>query len=145
MTLDDMTSHTSTYEAPLSVEYKGVRLWETVPSSHGIVALMALNILKHFDLQSEHLLVRVTCARHSCDYVKILQRINLMIEFCLELGHNSADYLHVILEAFRKSFADGGDLIADPTKVKVKVEEMLNPKRGQQTAQQISMNKYDKN
>ena len=52
MSLDDLASHTSTFEEPISVEYKGARLWETAPSSHGIVALMTLNILKHFDLQS---------------------------------------------------------------------------------------------
>lgn len=51
MTLDDMTSHTSTYEEPISVEYRGVRLWETQPSSHGIVALMTLEILKHFNMK----------------------------------------------------------------------------------------------
>ena len=52
MTKEDMTSHESLFEEPISVEYKGKRLWETRPNSHGIVALMALNILKHIDLKS---------------------------------------------------------------------------------------------
>ena len=56
MSLDDLASHTSTFEEPISVEYKGTRLWETAPSSHGIVALMTLNILKHFDLQSMYVI-----------------------------------------------------------------------------------------
>ena len=50
MTSDDMSNHVTTFEDPISVEYNGVRLWECPPSGQGIVALMALSILKHFDL-----------------------------------------------------------------------------------------------
>ena len=60
MSMEDMTSHKSSLEEPISVEYKGKRLWETRPNSHGIVALMALNILKHVDLQGASLSLKRT-------------------------------------------------------------------------------------
>ncbi len=51
MTLHDLASHQTTFDDPISVEYKGVRLWEIPPNGQGIVALMTLNLLKPFDLK----------------------------------------------------------------------------------------------
>jgi gamma-glutamyltranspeptidase/glutathione hydrolase len=52
MTLDDLASHQSTWEAPASVIYQGCRVYECPPNGQGITALMALNILEGFDLRS---------------------------------------------------------------------------------------------
>jgi gamma-glutamyltranspeptidase/glutathione hydrolase len=49
--LEDFADHTPTWVAPISTEYHGVRLHECPPNGQGIVALMALNILKGFDLR----------------------------------------------------------------------------------------------
>nr|XP_020472718.1 uncharacterized protein LOC109969871 isoform X2 [Monopterus albus] len=51
MTLDDLCSHDSEIIAPISTEYKGVRLWEPPPNSQGLAALLLLNILEHFSLK----------------------------------------------------------------------------------------------
>jgi len=50
MSLDDLAAHTSTWESPASVTYKGLRVFECPPNGQGITALMALNILEGFDL-----------------------------------------------------------------------------------------------
>jgi gamma-glutamyltranspeptidase / glutathione hydrolase len=50
MTLDDLASHVSTWENPISVDYRGLRVYECPPNGQGITALIALNILEGFDL-----------------------------------------------------------------------------------------------
>ena len=55
MSLEDLENHVTTFEDPISVDYKGVRLWEIPPNGQGIVALTALNILQSFDLKGKHL------------------------------------------------------------------------------------------
>ena len=63
MSLEDLKSHTSTRVDPISVEYKGVRLWEIPPNGQGIVALMTLNILKGFDMKGEFYFLQSTAFR----------------------------------------------------------------------------------
>ncbi|GAB4456448.1 MAG: gamma-glutamyltransferase family protein [Anaerolineales bacterium] len=52
LTMDDLASHTSTWEEPISVIYRGLRVYECPPNGQGITALIALNILEGFDLAS---------------------------------------------------------------------------------------------
>ena len=46
----DLAAHTSTWDEPISTDYRGDRIWECPPNGQGIVALLALNILEDFDL-----------------------------------------------------------------------------------------------
>ena len=50
LSLEDLASHTSTWEKPISVTYRGLRVHECPPNGQGITALIALNILEGFDL-----------------------------------------------------------------------------------------------
>jgi len=56
MSAEDLASHVSTWESPLSVDYRGLRVYECPPNGQGITALIALNILEGFDLASMDLL-----------------------------------------------------------------------------------------
>src|SRR3954470_5126474 len=48
----DMAEHKSDWVKPLAMDYRGYTLHEIPPNGQGIVALMALGMLEHFDLRS---------------------------------------------------------------------------------------------
>jgi gamma-glutamyltranspeptidase/glutathione hydrolase len=48
----DLTAHTSTWEEPIGVQYRGINIWECPPNGQGLAALLALNILSEFDIAS---------------------------------------------------------------------------------------------
>ena len=50
-TLDDFARHETEELSPLSIDYRGYTVYEQPPVSQGILVLLALNILKQFDLQ----------------------------------------------------------------------------------------------
>lgn len=52
MTHEDLRNHTSTWETPISVDYRGVTIYECPPNGQGLAALLALNIASGFDLAS---------------------------------------------------------------------------------------------
>ena len=52
LTPDDLAAHKAEWVQPVSVPYKGYRLWELPPNSQGIAALEMLRILEPFDLKS---------------------------------------------------------------------------------------------
>jgi gamma-glutamyltranspeptidase/glutathione hydrolase len=49
---DDLASHNSTWEQPISTTYHGLRVWECPPNGQGLAALLALNLLEGFELHS---------------------------------------------------------------------------------------------
>jgi gamma-glutamyltranspeptidase/glutathione hydrolase len=50
MTGSDLAEHVSTWETPISADYRGLRVYECPPNGQGLTALLALNILDGFDL-----------------------------------------------------------------------------------------------
>ena len=57
---EDLSAYQVRWDQPLSVHYRGYDVWELPPNGHGLVALMALNILKHFDLDKQE----TSCSMH---------------------------------------------------------------------------------
>jgi len=50
MTEEDLSQHQSTWEQPISVVYRGLRVWECPPNSQGLAALLGLNLLEGFSI-----------------------------------------------------------------------------------------------
>ncbi|RNB85840.1 gamma-glutamyltransferase [Brevibacillus fluminis] len=64
LTYDDLASHSSTWVEPVSVTYKGHRVYQLPPNGQGVVMLNILNIMEQFDLSS--------MLHNSADYVHVL-------------------------------------------------------------------------
>lgn len=82
---------------------QGVEIWEHPPNGQGIVALMTLGILEE------------------------LEKAGKIPVFKAE-EHNSAAYLHAIIESLRIAFADASWYIADPNVSKVPAAELISQK-----------------
>jgi gamma-glutamyltranspeptidase/glutathione hydrolase len=52
VTLDDLKKNAPTWVTPISVPFRGYRVWELPPNNQGIAALEMLRILEPYDLQS---------------------------------------------------------------------------------------------
>jgi gamma-glutamyltranspeptidase / glutathione hydrolase len=52
LSMQDLAQHESTWEQPLSIDYRGIRVWECPPNGQGLAALLALNVLEGYDLGS---------------------------------------------------------------------------------------------
>lgn len=93
LTLDDLQRHEPTWVEPISVPFRGARLWELPPNGQGIAALEMLRILEPYELA--------------------------------DMGHNSAAYLHHLIEAKKLAYADLERYIGDPEHMTVSPEQLL--------------------
>ncbi|KAH3679512.1 hypothetical protein WICPIJ_008613 [Wickerhamomyces pijperi] len=84
----DLKLHSSTIVFPINYEFLGKKLWEIPPNGSGIVALLALGLIKALD------------AKKVIDLSK--------------LEHNSAEYLHLIIEVLKLAFKDSEEYVHDP-------------------------------
>ena len=83
----------------ISSESHGVEVWEHPPNGQGIVALMALGILEE------------------------LEQTGKIPQFKPK-DHNTAAYLHAVIESLRIAFADASWWVTDPNVEKVPTDQL---------------------
>lgn len=63
----DMAAHTSTWDEPISADYRGVTLYECPPNGQGLAAIIAVNLAAGFDLanmsEADRLHIMIECMR----------------------------------------------------------------------------------
>jgi gamma-glutamyltranspeptidase/glutathione hydrolase len=70
----------------------------------------------------------------------LLQTLNILENFDLQaIGHNTADYLHLLTEAMKLAYADRDSYYADPTFVKVPATGLLSKAYAKERAARIDM------
>jgi gamma-glutamyltranspeptidase / glutathione hydrolase len=94
LTLDDLKANKPTWETPISIVFKGYRIWELPPNNQGIATLEMLKILEPYDLKA--------------------------------MGHNSAPYLHHLIEAKKLAYADLARYVGDADHLDIPPERMLS-------------------
>src|SRR5690349_15350480 len=93
ITLDDLRKNMPTWVTPISLPFRGYRVWELPPNSQGIAALEMLRILEPYDLEA--------------------------------MGHNSATYLHHLIEAKKLAYADLDRFVGDAEDLDMPAGAML--------------------
>lgn len=73
ITAQDMAEHYSTWDEPITADYRGVRLYECPPNGQGLAAIIALNLAAGFELAA----------------MSEVERVHTMIE-CMRLGFADA-------------------------------------------------------
>ncbi|KLO13562.1 hypothetical protein SCHPADRAFT_940231 [Schizopora paradoxa] len=102
MELDDLAKHETSFVEPIKYTYGGeVTVYECPPNGQGITALLALGILDNIQEQQ-------------------------ISKPLLEMEHNSAEYLHLLVESLRLAFADSQYYVADPEVQHVPVKQLLS-------------------
>ncbi|MEM9705956.1 MAG: gamma-glutamyltransferase [Pseudomonadota bacterium] len=72
--------------------------------------------------------------------IHIIQMLNILEGFDLKsLGHNSADYIHRLVEAMRRAYADRAEYLGDPDFFDVPVSELTDRAYGEKLRNQINL------
>lgn len=94
--LSDLAAHESTWDDPISTEYRGMEVLEHPPNTQGIVALQALNVLNNFDISADptdperlhHLIEAMKIAFADADeYVSDPEMVDIPLETMLASGY----------------------------------------------------------
>jgi gamma-glutamyltranspeptidase/glutathione hydrolase len=94
MAAADLAAHRADWVGTIDAAYRGYTVHEIPPNGHGIVALIALGILEHFDMSS--------------------------------LPADSADSVHLQIEAVKLAFADAQAYVADIDHMPLAPEHLLD-------------------
>ena len=94
LAIDDLRNHRPEWVEPISVPFKGYRVWELPPNGQGVAALEMLRMLEPYDLRA--------------------------------LGHNSAAYLHLLIESKKLAFADLARYVGEPAAMHTPASALLD-------------------
>ena len=104
MILEDLLAHESTYPDPISVEYRGCRLWQVPPNGQGVAGLIALAGLRHLEEKG-------------------------IIDPISKESIGGTDTYHAMMEMMRLGFADARAYVSDPDHQTVSNDWLVDTER----------------
>src|SRR5277367_6245766 len=111
MRASDLAAHRADWVGTIQADYRGYTVHEIPPNGQGIVALIALGILEHFDMTS--------------------------------LPVDSADSVHLQIEAVKLAFADAQAYVSDIDHMTVRPEGLLDKEYLRERARLIDPNRAE--
>ena len=96
LAMEDLAAHRSEWVQPLSVDYRGKRIWECPPNGQGLAVLVALQLLGRFELPAA------------------------------TGPHPDADRYHLLIECMRRGFAVAARYVADPQHAELPLSQLLD-------------------
>ncbi|MBI3977205.1 MAG: gamma-glutamyltransferase [Chloroflexi bacterium] len=85
---------------------------------------------------------RIETSRPPTGGVTVVEILNILEGYDLAgMGHNSADYIHVVTEAFRAAFADRIEHVGDPEFVDVPLDRLLSKAHAAAWRQRLSLSR----
>ena len=77
--------------------------------------------------------------------VHLIQMLNMLENFELEqLGHNSAAYIHVLVEVMKRAYADRSAYLGDPDYYDVPIDRIIDKSYAKKLASKINLSKSTK-
>lgn len=115
LTLDDLRRNTPTWVTPMSVPFRGYRVWELPPSNQGIAALEMLRILEPYDLAA--------MGHNSPAYLHHLIEAKKLAYADLDRFVGDADHLDMPAEEMlTDAFITARRALLDPARAKERVD-----------------------
>jgi gamma-glutamyltranspeptidase/glutathione hydrolase len=112
-TLEDLAAHSSTWQEPITTEYRDLKVVALPPNSQGIALLMQLNAVALFDARA--------------------------------LKHNSADYIHTLVEIKKRVFALRDRHVSDPALTDAPLDRLLSSEQAREIARSVRATAADDN
>jgi len=109
MKASDLAAHKAEWVEPISQAYHGIEMHEIPPNGQGLAALIALGLLRQYDIQ---------------DYLP-----------------DSADSIHLQVEAMKIAFAEAHRYISDPAAMEIKPQALLVDSFLAKRAEEICMDR----
>ena len=96
LAMEDLAAHRSEWVQPLAVDYRGKRIWECPPNGQGLAVLVALQLLRRFELPA-------ATGRYP-----------------------PAERYHLLIECMRRGFAVAAQYVADPEHTALPLRHLLS-------------------
>ena len=110
----DLSDYSPEWVTPISVNYRGYDVWELPPNGQGLVALIALNILKGFDFKTE-----ITAETYHLQWEAIKLAFAAGIEYITDPRHMKVSVEDLLSDAYTDTLRSKiGSTAQDPAPVK---------------------------